>query len=327
MYDLLKDRIPLFIQSLGISLALIILKRLSLKQAVFTFFLVFNSLWLIEKYAPTLRTSILQGAGFGMIGGGDLDPDCVGTCQNPAATTNLAQTVQHATSSAVQIAENIAGKIGPTATAVVDKASHLFGQTVNTNNEFVKPVIPQEPAGPKINQIIDTVGLCNALREAGFQDDWTTAKVAEMKGTVDGLATLTKINDAVLTRTGLTDLTHEQISKCFPGYVQTYQCKKLSPQREGCNMSLLKQDLRLSIDTFYKDKSYTEQQKNKTYMIQRSELEMKNLMNIFRSKTHAEWLTYLTDLKRQSSVGFKVEGTDYVIPWDLFDKYTICWGN
>ena len=98
-----------------------------------------------------------------------------------------------------------------------------------------------------------------------------------------------------------------------------------------CHWGSLKRDLDQSItESIQGDLSLVEEQKLITtlyYLKQRTELEIRNLINLFQSKTKIEWLQFFRSSVEREPRGYHIEGTTYYIPWDLFRKYDVCFGR
>lgn len=321
--EFISARMPTFVQSMGISLAIAIVKKIySPTYFVTMLMIVFNTLWLLQIYAPLLIKGLLQGVGFGVgmgnMTGGAGDEDC--DCKNPASVDSLQQAVFVATPS--QLAKKA-----------------LIG--TDTSNVATKLI--DQPKAVNVNAVIDTPGLCKALVDAGFDNSWTVEQVNKIKETPSGQQRLKNINDKVVSITGLKEITHEQISQCFPGYIKTYECRASAPKapkaqkapgggpEPHCHWDSIRKDLVESVSRHYSlPTNDAEKQKTlllKTYISQRAELEFKNQINLFQNKTRDEWHKHMSDMKERSATGFQLEGTDYIIPWDLFEKYDVCFGH
>lgn len=68
-------------------------------------------------------------------------------------------------------------------------------------------------------------GLCQTLEQAGFNPRWTYDDVRNLWATPEGKATLRKLNESVMRATGLSRLTNQQITSCYPNYIREYSCQ------------------------------------------------------------------------------------------------------
>lgn len=98
-----------------------------------------------------------------------------------------------------------------------------------------------------------------------------------------------------------------------------------------CHWDSLKKDLHQSISSIMSSGyNIVEKQKLVTtlnYLKVRSELELRNLINLFQSKNKTEWIEFFHDSVEREPRGYHIEGTTYYIPWDLFRKYDVCFGG
>jgi len=316
-------RLPTLIQSLGIALTIAIIKKMySPIDFLFMFVVIFNTLWLLQIYAPLLISGLIQGVGysvgFNMTGGAGNAEAC--NCKNPMSIKSIF-------------------KPGP---------SNYANSATNVETK----IIPRTEA-INVNSVIDKTSFCKALTSAGFNPAWTIEQIDKIKETPSGNELLKSINEKALKLTGLKQITHEQILQCFPKYVTTYQCKaqdqtqsQSPPNLAGasasasasasandkslhCHWESIKQDLTESISRHYSVPNEDKQKTLllKTYVIQRAELEFKNQINLFQNKSKKEWYQNLSDMKQRSLNGYQLNGTDYYIPWDLFEKYEVCFGS
>lgn len=313
--EFITARLPTFLQSMGIALAIAIVKKIyEPTQFVMMLMIVFNTLWLLQIYAPLVVKGLLQGVGFGVglgnMSGGAAEDDC--GCNNPASVDSIQQTFL----TPAQLARK--ALVGNVETKLID-----------------------QPKAVSVNKIIDTPSLCKALTTAGFDKLWTVEQIQKIRDTPSGQQRLKNINDKVVLQTGLKEITHEQIAQCFPGYIKTYECRanmappaakaSASASEPHCHWESIRKDLVESVSRHYAmPTNDTEKQKTlllKTYISQRAELEFKNQINLFQNKSRGEWQRHMSDMKERSANGFQLEGTDYIIPWDLFEKYDVCFGH
>ena len=56
-------------------------------------------------------------------------------------------------------------------------------------------------------------------------------------------------------------------------------------------------------------------------------LELKQLINLYNNKTNNQWKNDLVTRKTYSVRGHLVPGTDFYIPWSIFDKHVNCFGK
>ena len=76
-----------------------------------------------------------------------------------------------------------------------------------------------------------------------------------------------------------------------------------------------------------KQKVYGDYQKNFDYMIDRSMLEIQNIIMNFKDKKFSIYQNEINRLKLKSPSGLSLMGTDYYIPWTLINKYEVCFAK
>jgi hypothetical protein len=237
--------------------------------------------------------------------------------------------------------------------------------------------------------------LCQALEQSGFNPRWTYDDVRNLWGTEEGRATLKTLNDSVIKATGLSRLTNQQITSCYPKYISDYSCqakpkidmvklretinkqqfqiqslkKQLQQDTEStlsksvltadqeesdvtrsvqgqvpnqCPINQITSQIRLEVEKFY-GQSYEKlsgqltQTETEALKSQYSTLaqtvkikavnEYLELINLYRNQNGGQWARDLIKRKTNSSRGHPVLGTDFYIPWTLFDQNTTCFGN
>lgn len=218
---------------------------------------------------------------------------------------------------------------------------------------------------PRSVQIKGAQNLCRALESAGFNPQWTMTDIEELKKTKSGRDLLGRIDIKVRNVTGLQSLTNKDLTNCYPHYITDYICRRGSgppiakntgnyaaaPDKERqytklvkvpkdkynifpgsvkhCYWDSLKKDLDQSI-TDNISSNIDQHQKLITTLYHlklRTELEVRNLINMFQSKTKIEWLEFFRASVEREPKGYHIEGTTYYIPWDLFRKYDVCFGG
>lgn len=380
IYDMLKPRLPLLIYSLGISLAVTLIRiqgKISysfVSQVLTLTMLIFSTLNVLKNYAPKVFSQTQSGIGFNtgikMIGGASTDgnednevndvpdlPQC-NNCDNPYSNASLMSVIQDQVAQLPEHTKTLLSMHPYTKKLLSPRA------LARTQRES-DPLLPQ---GAQV-QIIDSPhdiqvrrikerGLCEALERAGFDPRWTMADIAELKRTKQGRDQLESINHKVKEETGIRTLTNGDIASCYPHYITDYICRKgpdiatkkpatamdtvaAAPAKDKhnifpgsvkhCHWDSLKKDLDQSItESISSGYNIDQQQKLITtlyYLKLRAELEMRNLINMFQSKTKIEWLEFFRASVEREPKGFHIEGTTYYIPWDLFRKYDVCFGG
>lgn len=327
-----------FFQAIGVTLVIAMLKKnMDIRKTMFTFFVVFNTFWVLRNYAPRVFQSMNQGAGFGtgymLVGGGGTRDEC--RCVNQYNTRNLIQKI----GMPVQL---IPRSVNMTETR--DEVKARIEREKNMDIIGARTKIIAEPKMVEQSDNADVVrveDLCKALEESGFNPNWTMNKVMNMARNEIERKKLEQINLKALEKTGLNRITHEQIAKCYPSYIQSYECirNKTKTRRtennqillaDHCNWPSIKRDLDRSISRHYAEPTKQPNSEKtlllKNYVLQRSELEFRNMVNMFQNKTKKDWSDHLANLKTKSAVGYQILGTDYYIPWDIFKKYKVCFG-
>lgn len=218
--------------------------------------------------------------------------------------------------------------------------------------ESVAEAAYEEPATGAVKppQDVDKkrIPLCQALVAAGFNKNWKMSNLRALKKNKTGRERLAAIDREARKLSGLKTITYNDIINCFPEFHTDYKCvrnpsppmptvlqhpKKSAPPPEPvqhCHWESLKKDLGQSIsDNVSADRSLTEQNIITTvdYLRLRTELEIRNLINIFQSKPQKEWDEFLRSNMARDLRGYHVEGTEYYIPWDIFRKYAVCFGE
>jgi len=118
-----------------------------------------------------------------------------------------------------------------------------------------------------------------------------------------------------------------------------------TPKLSECDLSALRIEVRSSIARHYtnkvnmmekenlfpiglnKQKVYGDYQKNFDYMIDRSMLEIQNIIMNFKDKKFSIYQNEINRLKLKSPSGLSLMGTDYYIPWTLINKYEVCFAK
>jgi len=303
------------IQALLITVALLILNKKYCKQAL-QIFVISLVLLILVKYAVPLPENTEHFTSTATI-----TAEC--KCENPFT------------------GENIAKKLG-----MKPKKADRHGprQKLDPNQPSNK-IIKQPITNVDVQKVISKDDLCDALESSGFNPKWTMETVQNMARDNIERVKLEQINLKLLDKTGLKQVTHQQIADCYPKYIQNYRCvynpetapatrsknsQKTSDKAKNCHLNSIKRDLKKSVAQHYNEPTNeVEMEKTallKTYVTQRAELEFNNMINLFQNKTRKQWTEHLSNLIKTNPVGYQILGTDYYIPWDLFRKYRVCFG-
>ena len=338
LYDtFLKPRLPLLLHSFAISVAIVIIKhnRIDFDKIFKLMFLTFSTLSLIQKHAPKIWGSTTHGIGFStgmqMVGGA---PSC--KCDNPYTTKSI-----------LKVAVNQIPEQAKTLMSMHPETKKILDTALATPDSVVETEKPT---------IKDAIDLCPALENAGFNPKWTMLDIEKMKKTSKGISKLAEIDMKVKEQTGIATLTNSDIIACYPHFYTDYLCKKgvnkgkknldepvgandqdmakaesvNTPALKNCHWESFQKDLDQSITQTVTGTLKGDEMKDLTttvyYLKLRTELEVKNLINIFQSKTKKDWVEFLQDNIKREGRGFHIQGTEYYIPWRLFKKYEVCFG-
>lgn len=356
LYEMLKPKLPMLMQSFAIAMVLYIKRGLTTKELLVTAALIFSSLNVLETHAPQVFGMSKNGIGFSL-GGGMLGGDPNGDssqkkcrCKNRFATTTIAsEAVGQLPPQTLRLMELLpAGRaILATNPEVQRQLQTILIETDPTLPEGPKSVPIEVPEPIQIKQAApDTTSLCAALLKAGFNPKWTDRDVSYLQSTVAGRAVLIDIDQKVRNWTGLERVTKGDLMKCYPNYYSDYICARdttiqtmpvsQTPTQmvpavvitKHCNWRDITKDLEGSLRAQMLTPGRNDEAEIHTlhYLKSRTELEIRNLINLFQTKTRAEWKSYLFDLKSKESRGYHIEGTDHYIPWDFFTKHQACFG-
>ena len=83
-----------------------------------------------------------------------------------------------------------------------------------------KPNTPPKKEIKKILEAPKRLDICDALKLAGFQMDWTKEKVANMLKTPDGSELVKKVDIEYRKLSGKSALNEKDIIKCYPNYLK-----------------------------------------------------------------------------------------------------------
>ena len=268
--------------------------------------------------------------------------------------------------------------------------------------------------------------VCQALNKAGFDPNWKKETIDQMLQNQQGRDRLQRMNDQVLKMTGMKSLTNQEITNCYPNYIQEYICRKSynnqndqiqqlktqlqkqqnqidslskflvgnyplevdqltqtanqTPNREPinfeqnaidnmtqqnktsttnsdmdrtttktndakCNLNDIATQINSEVEKYYQSafdtlskqnprlsdvqlKQIKSQYGNLTKIIQsKALLEFKQLADLYNNKTNDQWVGDLVTRKTFSVRGHLVNGTDFYIPWKIFDKHADCFGH
>lgn len=97
-----------------------------------------------------------------------------------------------------------------------DKAYHSSNRPRITHHELP----PGRPGRPPL-EAPKRVGVCDGLKLAGFQKDWTKEKVARLLATPDGAELINKVDMEYRQLTGKSSLSEKDILSCYPNYLRT----------------------------------------------------------------------------------------------------------
>lgn len=118
--------------------------------------------------------------------------------------------------------------------------------------------------------------------------------------------------------------------------------KQITINNSTCNLSNIENEIKTNVEQFY-ESSFNQIQKTlpsaeidkiKTQFLNltdiiynKARLEFEQLINIYQAQNIDKWQKDLVTRKIYSTRGHPVPGTDFYIPWTIFDKYVICFGQ
>lgn len=310
--------------SLGIAIVIKILNpEMTLREMVITVFIFFNVICLLKYRSDIVLGGVFQGAGFGtgisLIGGGGgaeetttTPPPCEASeCEAPPLT--------------------LASKIS-------NKISGLLKPKPKPKAEINAPENKKIQESESISVKTSSMSLCEALRKANWNPTWTIhdiKKIKQQEEQEQEQEQLTSINNELQQLTGMSNIRNIDIANCYPEYLPDYECVKnttsTSTSDGHCNLDEVNNQLSDSIKNHYKKIRPTLTPDRWSllfdYTLQRAELEFKNLINVFQSRNRTEWLQHLTRVKKEAPEGLLISGTEYSIPWDIFENFKMCFGT
>ena len=108
-----------------------------------------------------------------------------------------------------------------------DQAYHSSNRPRITHHELPPPPSPSQGQQGQQGQrrppleAPKRVGVCEGLKLAGFQKDWTKEKVARLLATPDGAELVKKVDMEYRQMTGKSSLSEKDILSCYPDYLRT----------------------------------------------------------------------------------------------------------
>lgn len=359
--EMLIKRLPLLIHVFAISLAAFLAKtrsfKLNLHLVVMGALTMFSTICVLTRYAPEIKAAVYQGMGYGigfnMVGGGENRE--VGTgrcddCKNPYSNEELKKTVQRHTASLPVVVK---------AVAPIPKFMMAPPQEPEPNKDLPSGPghsIIKKPQEIAVKKVSEPGSLCIILEKAGYNPQWTYEDIQRMYQTPEGKKLLQDIDTKVRQQSGMPLLTIANLNECYPHFYQTYSCVRNSGASSGkslknavqgtnvqdnvqelatsCHWPSLVKELNDNITEQFNQqmaKAKAESAKQKLlstlqYLRNRSELEIRNLINLFQSRSRAEWTRFYVEGKTNESRGYHIKGTTYYIPWSLLERYTLCFG-
>lgn len=238
---MLKPKLPMLIRSLGISLAIIIIKErtVDISKVLKLGLTIFSVTSVLNTYAPKISPFTSQGFGFSsgmmMVGGGG-QGDC--KCNNPYSNESILKVVQDQIDVLPARAKALLS-VHPQSKmllkpALVNKIERKGDPTL-PHSTGAAPEIISEPAPINIQQInnkarntvVDPnkMSVRDALIRAGFDPKWTMGDVKKMQKSAQGKQALLDINNMVRELTGISTLTNGDIISAFPHYYTDYICR------------------------------------------------------------------------------------------------------
>jgi len=351
--EMLIKRLPLLIHVFGISLAAYLARTKDFRSFDFNLVMmsaltIFSTISVLTSYAPVIKDAAYQGMGYGiglnMVGGGKNSKPICEDCKNPYSNDEIAKTVRKAA-------------------APLNLNLNLFrepkAEDINSNlpsgpgHNIIK-----QPKEVNVKKVTEPGSLCTLLEKAGYNPQWTHEDITTMYATPEGKKLLQAIDKKVRKKTGIPVLTVKNLNQCYPHFYQSYSCQKSNssvnpsvnpnpnaksiPNEQpedlelatSCHWPSLVKELNDDITVqFNKQIASAEAESTKQkllstlqYLRNRSELEVKNLINLFQSKSSNSWSKFYVENKIKEPKGYHIKGTSYYIPWSLLHKYTLCFG-
>lgn len=371
-------KLPLLLKSLGIAIIISVYKNNLHPSAIIAVTLfIFQILCVISRGNAQTMSYANQGMGFGLgslMSGGALEE----VVSAELGSTDIGSIQKSTRDILTDIEGRIACPSCKTNPYSVDSLKKLAMQSLSPPfQEKAQQLLPvallpkniptaseiiKEPQPVKIFRVGDeTITLCQALVQSGFNPKWTIQDVKEMLQTPKGKDKLSKINSQVTELTGMKSISNKDIIRCFPHYYTDYLCRRtvvptspsigdeseqgtedtVVPQSEfvfqnkakHCHLDSIRTDIHKSVTLFYTQNipDYNPERDQQlvitiNYTAQRAMLEIKNLINLFQNKPKEEWFQYIADQKAKDIIGFTISSSKYKIPWDIFFKYSVCFG-
>ena len=117
------------------------------------------------------------------------------------------------------------------------------------------------------------------------------------------------------------------------------------PNNPNCKLNEISDELRLEVEKFYGSAYQTISQQKpalstaqlqqiKTQYLYLADiihskalLEIQQLIGFYQNRTSNQWTNDLVSRKTYSVRGHQVPGTDFYIPWTIFEKHANCFGT
>jgi hypothetical protein len=141
------------------------------------------------------------------------------------------------------------------------------------------------------------------------------------------------------------DVEYDELNQMINENFESKIINKFVPKANKCDMKSLRLEIRSSVSRHYvdkvnmmerenifpigsnKQKVYNKYHKKFDYMVERSMLEIQNLISTFKNKKYSIYQNELNRIKLSSPSGLPLSGTDYYIPWNIIDKYEVCFAK
>lgn len=354
--SLIIPKLPLLVHCLGISVAIYLsrfnsISKFDLRLVIFTAFTIFSTLNILTKFSPKTVPAVKQGAGYGigynMIGGGEKaekankTEDC--NCKNPYDTKSIHKLTMEQLDKLPKHVKLMVGKqyLSPQAQREIDP-----DLPTGISTDIIK-----DPKKVKVKTVASKLTLCKSLEKHGYNPNWTLQTVSQMSKLDSGLKHLQDINKAVCKELNIKRITVGDLAQCYPHFYQSnsYTCTKKTPEApeikginpgiqpepkkdiniaKNCHWSSITKELHRSIKEHYSSSTGATGSTLATiqYLRNRTELEFRNLINIFQTKPKREFRKYFSEASEQEPKGYHIKGTTYYIPWSLINKYSVCFG-
>ena len=212
-------------------------------------------------------------------------------------------------------------------------------------------------------QLIKKANLCAKLINAGFNKNWTYYDVKELSNSTEGRKKLLEIKSKIgktvtnqdleicfpgyLNNVYCPDLknrnrqenqenqesqesrnsqeSQENQENQESQDSQESRNSQESQERRHCHWPSIKRDIKNDVVTKYGNNNLNAVD----FIIRRALLEFKHIMNIYQNKSKKKFKNFLSSKKNIDIEGLVVPlvNENYKIPWYIFEKYHLCFGN